>query len=460
MRSLFLRILLFFGLAMIGAAVASFAAGAITQRRFSDKGPPFLTHALGIYAQTAADIFEREGPAATNEYLVRVARTSSMDAQLFDANGNRVAGGSQPDGDRALVTRVLQTGSFEHLQVGGVFLNAVLARSAKGTAYVLVAVDRAMPGRPGFFRFLIFDSARLTPVLLIGGLLCFWLATYISSPLRQLRAVTHELAEGRLTARVNGKLLNRRDEIGYLSRDFNLMADRIESLVDAQRRLLGDISHELRSPLARLGVALGLARRRAGAEAGTALDRIEREGERLNELIGQLLALSRVETGTEQIDRTDINLPAVIEQIVEDANFEAQERNRSVVLGQCEPCLVTGTTDLIRSAIENVVRNAMRYTNEATQVDISLHCEATNGAGRAVIRVRDHGDGVPEESISNIFRPFYRVGDDRDRMTGGSGLGLAIAGRAVRLHGGTIRASNAKDGGLLVEISLPINDKD
>jgi signal transduction histidine kinase len=458
MRSLFFRILLFFGLAMIGAAVASFVVGAITQRRFSDKGPPFLTQALGIYAQTAADTFAREGAGATSQYLERVAKTASMDAQLFDANGNRVAGETELAGAPGLAARVLQTGSFERLQVGGLFLNAAPARSASGADYVLVAVDRAMPNfpRPGFLRFVLFDSTRLVPVLLIGGLLCFWLATYISSPLRQLRSVTQELAEGKLTARVSGTLLRRRDEIGYLSRDFNLMADRIESLVDAQRRLLGDISHELRSPLARLGVALGLARRRAGAEAGTALDRIEREGERLNELIGQLLALSRIETGTEQIDHSDIDLPAVIEQVVEDANFEAQERNRSATLGLCEPCRVTGTTELIRSAIENVVRNALRYTSEGTQAEVSLHCEMTNGNRHAVIRVRDHGVGVPEESISDIFRPFYRVGDDRDRMTGGSGLGLAIAGRSVRLHGGTIRASNANGGGLLVEISLPI----
>jgi len=200
------------------------------------------------------------------------------------------------------------------------------------------------------------------------------------------------------------------------------MASRIESLIEAQRRLLGDISHELRSPLARQGVALGLARRSAGGSAKAALDRIEREGERLNEMIGQLLALSRIESGTNGGGEARIDLAALVREVADDANFEARERNRSVHFVNGEPIIISGIHELIRSAIENVVRNGVRYTEAGTQVEVLLTAEVANDHRFAVISVRDHGKGVPENSIKEIFQPFYRVEDDRDRKTGGSGL--------------------------------------
>jgi two-component system sensor histidine kinase CpxA len=291
---------------------------------------------------------------------------------------------------------------------------------------------------------------------LVGGVFCYWLARYLSTPIEELRGVTQELSDGKLTARVNEKLLKRRDEIGLLGRDFNVMAGRIESLVEAQRRLLGDISHELRSPLARQGVALGLARRRAGAEATSALDRIEREGERLNEMIGQLLALSRLESGTDGLKNVKIDLSGLVQDVVDDADFEARSSNRSVNLDNRAQCQLLGVPELISSAIENVVRNAVRHTEKGTAVNVSLVVEPDHGEHWATINVRDHGKGVPENTIKEIFRPFYRVEDARDRTTGGTGLGLSIAARAVRLHHGTIKASNAKDGGLVVEIRLPV----
>jgi two-component system sensor histidine kinase CpxA len=270
-----------------------------------------------------------------------------------------------------------------------------------------------------------------------------------------LRGVAQELAGGNLTARVDDKLLKRRDEIGHLGRDFNVMATRIESLVQAQRRLLGDISHELRSPLARQGVALALARRRAGPDAMTALDRIEREGERLNQMIGQLLTLTRLESGSDGFEKVRVELAELLKEVAEDADFEARDRNRSVRIVREEPATIRAVPGMIRSAVENVVRNAVRHTAEGTSVELSLTSDAVNGYRTAVVTVRDHGKGVPENAIEEIFRPFYRVEDDRDRKTGGAGLGLSIAARAVRLHRGMIKAANEKDGGLVVEIKLP-----
>jgi two-component system sensor histidine kinase CpxA len=262
-------------------------------------------------------------------------------------------------------------------------------------------------------------------------------------------------------------------------RDFDRMAERLESLVNAQSRLLTDISHELRSPLARLNVALELARQRSGTEAHTALDRIDRESNRLNELIQKLLTIARLEAGDESIEKSPVHLQQLIQEIARDAAFEAQSRHRRVEAEVMDDCVVLGSPSLLHSAIENVVRNAIRYTDEGTTVELRLEQdvnltaaektrivdtgakkigvpEGRAGNGEAVVRVIDSGPGVPEDALDKLFRPFYRIDDARGRQTGGVGLGLAITDRAVRLHGGTIRISNRPEGGLIVEIRLPL----
>jgi two-component system sensor histidine kinase CpxA len=301
---------------------------------------------------------------------------------------------------------------------------------------------------------------RLLVVLVIGGIFCYWLARYLTTPLLKLRTTTNQLAEGNLGARVSTKLSKRRDEIGQLGRDFNSMAERLESMVKAQQRLLGDISHELRSPLARLGVALGLARQRSGPEANGALDRIERESDNLNEMISHLLTLTRLESGTDGRKRTDVDLAALIKEVADDADFEARSINRSVQVISSEHCSIKGIEELLRSAVENVVRNAVRYTPEGTAVEVALRRQNGGNDNYAVISVRDRGNGVPEEALEKIFRPFYRTEDARDRQSGGgTGLGLAITERAVRMHGGSVAAVNAAGGGLSVEMRLDLNHR-
>jgi signal transduction histidine kinase len=299
---------------------------------------------------------------------------------------------------------------------------------------------------------------RLLVILVIGGIFCYWLARYLATPLFKLRTTTNQLAEGNLGARVSTKLAKRRDEVGQLGRDFNAMAERLEGMVKAQQRLLGDISHELRSPLARLGVALGLARQRSGAEASGALDRIERESDNLNEMISQLLALTRLESGTDGRKRTEVDLTALVREVAHDADYEARSVNRSVQVVSSDNCSINGVEELLRSAVENVVRNAVRYTPEGTAVEVALRKQNGNGNNFAVISVRDRGKGVPEEALEKIFRPFYRTEDARDRQSGGgTGLGLAITERAVRMHGGSVQAMNAADGGLSIEMRLALN---
>jgi two-component system sensor histidine kinase CpxA len=327
--------------------------------------------------------------------------------------------------------------------------------TANGGQYVLVA-EPPHGGMIGFFH----PTLHLLAIILLGALFCYGLARYLTSPVAKLRAATQQLAQGNLRARVGPALGNRRDELASLAADFDRMADKIESLINSQRRLLGDISHELRSPLARLNVALELARQRSGTEATGALERIQREAETLNEMIGQLLTLTRLESGAEEIRKSEFDLTRLVTEVAADAEFEARSRERSVKLSPSPSCRVVGNEQLLRRAIENVVRNAVQYTAPETAVEVKLELPADSPSyprqPSVVITVRDHGAGVPESALSEIFRPFYRVDEARNRDAGGVGLGLAIAERAVRLHGGKVEASNAKSGGLIVTIELPV----
>ena len=295
----------------------------------------------------------------------------------------------------------------------------------------------------------------LIPLLagVISGLICAGLARHITSPVVELRRGADAIARGTLTARVPASLRNRRDEIGQLGRDFDLMAERLESLVGSHKRLLGDVSHELRSPLSRLLVALGLARKASAAEMPELLDRIALEGQRLDNLIGQLLALSRIESGSEAAGTSPIDVTALVLDVVSDADFEARSQARQVVVTSSEDCMVAGSEELLRRAIENVVRNGVRHTAEGTAVEVSIRRERD----RALVRIRDHGPGVPESMLPEMFLPFRRVQTGTQVTHNGAGLGLAIAHRAVSASGGMIDAKNDSGGGLVVVIGLPLS---
>ena len=296
---------------------------------------------------------------------------------------------------------------------------------------------------------------RLLAIFIVSSIFCYWLAWYLTAPARKLRAATRQFASGDLKTRIGSAPGRRRDELADLGQDFDLMAEQIESLVNARSRLLRDISHELRSPLARLNVALELARQRSGEKAADALDRIERESERLNTLIGQLRTLTLLESGTDNFEKVSLNLSTLIRGISDDADFEARSRHCSVKAVLGENIVVNGSEELLRRAIENVVRNAVRYTAEGTEIEISLKHVELHGKGYGVIKIRDHGPGVPGDTLASLFSPFYRVAESRDRQSGGMGIGLTITDRAVRLLGGEVSINNAPDGGLIVEISLP-----
>ena len=431
--------------------------------------PRFIENVLSNYGREAATAYESDGAAALEEYLRRVERETGIRMHLFDGGGRELTGHPVPDSVRDAVARAAQTGEpvFRDLRPGMLEVRPVSASGGGRYIFVTPMHTGGAPPPGGHHPpplhgpFGIFEDSssalllRALAAMIAAGALCYLLARYMVSPVVRLREVTRQVTEGDLSARVGPSLGRRRDELAAMGHDFDEMATRVETLVGAQARLLRDISHELRSPLARLSVALDLARKRAGAAAAGDLDRIEREAKRLNEMIGQLLTLTRWESDGNGARLETFDLATLVREVSADADFEAQARGCSVVVEECDACEIRGTQALLRSAVENVVRNAVRYTPEGTAVRISLKC----GEGirrEAVITVRDEGAGVPEEALADIFRPFYRIDHSRTRETGGTGLGLAITERAVRLHGGTVTAANRPGGGLVVVLRLPL----
>jgi two-component system sensor histidine kinase CpxA len=300
---------------------------------------------------------------------------------------------------------------------------------------------------------------RLLAVILVGALVCFWLARYITGPVRQLQSAVGELAEGNLNSRVGSVITHRKDELADLGRDFNRMAERIESLMVSQQCLLRNVSHELRSPLARLTAALDLAYEDSGAVTRAYLDRIAHEADVLNTLIESLLKLARMESRSEPFDQAAVELDALVCEVAADVDFEARSRGSGVQVTNLQPCVICGVRDLLHSAIENIIRNGAAYTRRGTEIEVSLERVLRNGQDSAFLRVRDFGEGVPEDALESIFKPFYRTADARERSSGGFGLGLSITAEAVRLHGGQVRAENCAGGGLVVEVTLPLTTK-
>jgi len=450
---LFLKIFLAFWLALVLACVVAVGMTVnLGNKTFIARWRHLSGAAISIYAQTAAQIYDRRGTDALDRYLERVDGAASVRAYLFRGDREVSRLGAPPNAVM-LSDASAREGEFSFLFKP---IRAWVAQPVTGPSghhYVLVT------DFSGLLPAVRVPFLRIMTAVLVAGLVCFWLARNVAGHIGRIRSAAVRLASGELSARVGPAIGRRGDEIGDLGRDFDQMAGRLETLVNAQSRILADISHELRSPLARLNVALGLARRSADPQTVTSLDRIEREAVRLDTLIGQLSTLSLLESGARVRQQSSIDLGHLLREIVADANYESEPNHRSVRFSEglegMEPRLLMGDPELLHSAFDNVIRNAVRYTPEDTIVEVSIKWTGEDRDKGAVIKVRDHGPGIPENMLQDIFRPFFRIGESRDRKTGGVGLGLAIAEQAVRLHGGRITAMNRVDGGLEVEICLP-----
>lgn len=278
------------------------------------------------------------------------------------------------------------------------------------------------------------------------------LAWYITSPIRHLRKATNRFAEGKLDTRVMPAMGKRRDEITQLAKDFDHMAEQVQQLIATQKRLLNDVSHELRSPLARLQVAIEMGRQQP-EKINELMQRIEKESQRLDELVGELLTLSRLEADIHQHEHDYFDINGLVESISEDVRFEASNQNKQLELSLTEEMLMNGSIELLRRAIENVMRNAVFYTPEHSQVDIKVRKKSNSIS----ILVCDSGKGVSDDKLADLFQPFVRINESHQNIkVPGFGLGLAIARRAIELHGGDIQAYNREGAGLCIEMSLPI----
>jgi two-component system, OmpR family, sensor kinase len=278
------------------------------------------------------------------------------------------------------------------------------------------------------------------------------LARYLSSPIVRLQKASRALAAGALDTRVGEPSTRRKDEVGTLARDFDAMAERIQALVTDKETLLRDVSHELRSPLARIRMALALAQRRAEQAAQPDLERIEREAEKLDELVGHVMTLSRLRTSTAP-RRDVVRLDSLVADVVEDARFERPEAK--LEYSASGDVTLRGDPDGLKSAVENVVRNALVYGDPSQPIEVRLEVSG----GQAVVRVLDRGPGVPPEDLARIFEPFFRADKSRDHAHGGQGIGLAITARVMELHSGSVTARNREGGGLEVILKLPLREK-
>ena len=441
MHSLFLRIFMLFWVAM-----ALIVGGSIA-----------ITFTIAAREYEAPEL-QRRPPVAILASAVLTRGGIGELKKWLDANRNSIAGRDLyivgPDGADILGRR-LSEGAARRLAYFNRDGRAAPPQivGPDGSTYTVLLVMR----RPSIFGALSLPEislAILCIALVVSALTSWWLAQHLSAPIRRIQEGARALASENLDAsagpRVSAGLEGRRDELAVLARDFDAMADKLRANRGAITQLLRDISHELRSPLARMRVALGLARQ-PPADLTRQLDRMEREIERLDSLIGQVLKLARLHGTGGPFVRETFDLDELIEEVVRDANFEGAVKNCSVRLQGAANAAVVGNRDLLRSAIENVLRNAVRYSPQGAPVEV---CVTHPGGGLAIL-VRDGGPGVPDDDLTRIFEPFYRVAESRDRDTGGEGIGLAITAQVMKAHGGSAAAANGQGGGFEVRLNLP-----
>lgn len=432
MNSLFTRTLLWFIATVILTFFAMIVASALDTDDDRQRRPTFGT-ILTLQLNEARNAYETGGAESLRRTLRRFRHTTDSEGVLTDASGrDLVSGELRPD----LANAARSRGRSVFWRRG----RTIVSRVSEDGQYAYFLLLH----RGNVIRWFLQPEIHLT-VLAVLTALSYAFARYLTHPVRKLQTAVEAFGRGDFRSRVRS---TRKDEIGQLARTFDRMADRIETLLDAERRLLLDISHELRSPLTRLSLAAELAR--SGEDTGRYLDRIDKEAERLNALVGELLQVTRAEGDESRLRQDKVDLDALVSSVVGDVRIEAEQRQCRVEWDGGKPVEVSGDAELLRRAIENVVRNAVRYTDPGTAVLVWI----TRSKDQALIRIRDHGPGVPADELGRIFDPFYRIDPARNRVSGGAGLGLSIARRAIELHRGKIRAENANPG-LLVEISLP-----
>ncbi len=418
---------------LIGFVITSEILSTQLSGRYSN-----LARMQAMFLDDARRAYEDGGPARLDGFLLRLNAYSDSTHFLTDARGIDLVSGEDRSGLRFRATTLKKSRLSRWLPRRG---QVVRMRVSDDGRYRLVTVV-SLPPRLGLWNSLWYFL--WFPLLI--AVLCYLLAVHLASPLRDLRRVVERFGRGDLSSRFH---LTRQDEIGELARAFNLMAGQITTLLSAERRLLQDVSHELRSPLARLGFAVELAKTSPDREA--ALGRVRKEADRLHQLVNELMQLTSAEGDPTAKNLEAVELGALLRDLVAECTLQAEAQGCELILRIDQAAVVAGDRELLRRACDNVLTNAIRHAPAESAVEIELTVRERLGT----ISIRDHGPGVPAETLGELFKPFYRVEVDRGRSSGGVGLGLAIARRAVELYQGRIIARNANPG-LIVEIELPI----
>jgi signal transduction histidine kinase len=458
MTSLYWRIFLSFwlALALILVGTVSVVVNGEQQRRFVEK----WVQRAELYAQ-ATQAFETGGADALRDWLRGLPRAGvSVPTFITDNTGKEMLGRSVPDylrdpPERFAASRENAVLRPTYRATGGPL---VLVGPDGKTYHVIVGPLRSGPHLFGELEMPAVSTATLLIALVVSAVVCFFLARYLVAPVDELRRAMRQIASGDLDVRVSSKLKGRHDELGLLASDLDTMSERVRNLLELKQQLLRDVSHELRSPLARLQLALSLARRQDDSGLERHLSRIACEADRLEELIARTLKLARLERPMQGLERALLDVAELLTNIVADVEIEADAHGCGVTLETQRPLQVNGDFELLRSAMENVIRNAVRYAPPGSRVLIEAKRTVGEQPGRIEVIIRDSGPGVPEKDLELIFEPFYRVDAARNRAVGGDGLGLAIAARAVAIHGGTIEARNMGPGGLAVHLILPAHE--
>jgi signal transduction histidine kinase len=427
MKSVFTKVLLWCCGTLVFSFVAFFMISTLGMRP-----PEHLKRLNRMHLDEARAAYQSGGREQLAAYLGKLRSYLGEGYFLTDSAGRDLATGE----DRSSLLSQAAPESGMPRRVGGNFLFAVA--SADNRYRLMVMLPPPIPVSSFLPYYLL--------VLLAVALLCWVLAVHITTPLRLLARTVDRFGRGDLPAPLNSR---RRDEIGDLSRAFDQMVERIQTLLVAERRLLQDVSHELRSPLARLTYAAELAR--TAEDRDDCVDRMQEEIDRLADLVGSLLQVTRAEGDPASHPVERLLFDQVLEDLIEGCRMEAEVRGCGVLLKTNGPVPVCGDRELLRRAVENMLINAIRYAPAGTFVEVDLRSES----GYAVVSVRDYGPGVPEPLLPKIFSPFFRADSSRDNATGGLGLGLAIAHRAVSLHHGALGAQNMSPG-LKVWIKLPV----
>ncbi|WP_454783821.1 two-component system sensor histidine kinase CpxA [Legionella sp. WA2024007413] len=449
MRSLYWKIFISFWLATI--LIIFTTAWVISHIVQKSSLPAQEQLFMDSYANAAVATYESGRQTALLKWLNKIGISRHMSIYLLSSTGEIIGTHAVPENVKKVAENLLQDQLSEGILKSGKLIVSHEILSTSGKFYRLAAVSE----KP-IYHFVGVPWAglaiRLILATFISGLICYLLSRYLTQPLRSLGMAAKSIATGKLNTRVGPLRGHYNDEIAQLSNEFDRMAEQLETLITSKERLLQDISHELRSPLARLQIAIELGRNKTKGLADTEFNRMELECARLNALITEVLDFARLEKSTTDLNLSKVDLSALLHNIIRDANYEVGEETPRVNAGVIEPCSLLLDERLIHRAIENVVRNALHYSPATEQVVVSLKHDETKE--HIYIDISDKGPGVPKDQLDKIFSPFYRVDTSRTKKTGGYGLGLAIAARSIYLHHGEIMALNNPDGGLLVRVIL------